>query len=177
MTLKKAWNIKLIVQAILKTDGYRPISELRGFSLVAIQKAFKLIVAKQYHDLMGASILLERMGHGMASQSQIDFQKTVEVYDNAFVSLYTTLLPNAVFEEMKLYPKFSHEWAVAFSKGTDINESQDFKAMLKEETINGFASQFLTSLRADDPLFWQKVYTYLELPYQPCQGMKLAESM
>lgn len=66
-------------------------------------------------------------------------------------------------------PKSSPDFPLAVSAAVGarlVNEvfKADWDACLKAESIRPFYA-FCWSLQADDPLYWQKVYTKLGLPY------------
>ena len=158
MTLNEADQISDFVINLVASKprkGFCRTSQLRGRSMCEISNAFALATAKRRQ---------------ISSYDPALREKCKEFADKAgalVASLKMVFIPDTDAEKLNQLPHDSTEYKKVFSQlmirqlDDSDPESQQF---LKLETLDSF-NNYCWTLDASDPLYWQKIYTHLGLPY------------
>jgi len=136
-------------------DGFCRASHLHGHSLCEISNAFALVLAKRRHIA----------GDDPSSRNQC--REFADKAGGLVPALRMAVIPDADAEQLGRLARESFEWKRAFSdlisKQLD-DRDPEWQRFLKLEALDSF-NNYCWTLNPSDPLYWQKVYTHLDLPY------------
>jgi hypothetical protein len=147
MTVSEAHYVVFDIVAAEVANGRRghfhhPVSALKGYDIVGICAAFNLLVANEFLLYADREVFEEKVGEEKFA---------------AGVRLYETGPLNVVGSKFVADDQVD----VLVAKHAFKFDDQRF---LSQETASSFA-EYCRRLGADDPLYWQKVYSRLELEY------------
>ena len=130
---------------MLRDESHRNrlVSALRGYDIVQICTAFKLLVANEFVLYANREVFEEKVG-------EEKFMKGLAWYESGPLNVVG---PNFVADDqadVALLPESAFEF--------------DDPRFLSQETASSFA-KYCRSVGADDPHYWQKIYTRLGLEY------------
>lgn len=149
--------IDIVAAALQENDGlpYHPLSSLQGFDVPQIDTALKLWIANQYLLLS----LSERGAEldGIAAE----FATTPQLVATLFVADEERNKLKCVTKGSQEYRDLQIKMMPSF---LDANGNTDPK-FASLELITSFA-KFCRQVGAADPLYWQKIYTRIGLPYE-----------
>jgi len=160
MTISEAEHILDIVSMALQSDCrpyYHPISSLQGYGVFQIDLALKLRIANEFLIL------------SQKDDFEKQFAGSLRAYDGIPLDIIMLFVPDEENEKLKRAEINSEEfWNIkmAIMPQPLDSETQTFKdrrfALL--ETPSSFGD-YCKSLGANDPIYWQKIYTRLDLDY------------
>ena len=158
MTLAQAEKISSLVAGVVGSKGHSGFcrrSQFGGCSLVDISNAIALVIAKNRQ---------------VAYQDANARRRCREYADKAgalVVSLRMVVIPDAEAEKLSRLDRNSAEYKAArgqlLSSLLDDN-NPEWQRFLKLEALDSF-DNYCWTLDSADPLYWQKVYTHLDLAY------------
>jgi len=159
MNLDKAQEIvKVFSEAIQGKKTTLPVrrkSDLKGFTIFEIDTACKLITARNYLEFTGAP------------EGDALFKKVVDNYGFILTGFFITFIEDEEFNELEKMDRNSTDYKKKLStfglKGANEN-NPEYQKFLQLETMESFAN-FCRHIGRDDPLYWQKIYSHLGLPY------------
>lgn len=160
MTLDRAEQIFQTVVAATTPQPrpiVRPLSDLGVCSFDEITIAMKLRLACEYQHCASDP------------SAAADFPKRVETYDVFSLGLRSAFVPDAKFAKLAQFRPGSEEAkmeAICLASSCRDKSDPEYQNWLNQETIPSFAN-FCRHTGADDPLYWQKVYSHLGLQYGP----------
>jgi hypothetical protein len=159
MNLDKAREIVDVFGKALEgkntTLPVRRKSELKGYPLLEIDTACKLIIAVKFLEFTG--------------KQECDdlFKKVVGHFGFSIYSLFTLFVEDDEFNELNKMDRISSDFkkriGILMSKGVD-ESNLIYQQFLRFESMESFGN-FCHHIGPDDPLYWQKIYTHLNLPY------------
>jgi hypothetical protein len=123
---------------VAKREGHvrKPVSAFKGYDLVQICTAFKLLVANEFLLFAGRDDFEEK------------FTKGVELYAPVPLNVVGNFWADDQVDAVRAKPAFEF----------------DDPVFLSQETPSSFA-EYCRFVGADDPRYWQKIYTRLGLDY------------
>lgn len=157
MTLKQAEYITDHVAKVFAVKGtnFFPRSQLQGYSFTEISQAFALMIAKN------------RQIAWYSAEMKVGCDKYADIVGALIASFQTTIAPDADVEKIAKYqPDSAERKELArqiFLRQLETRTPEREK-LLKEETSISF-NAFCWTLVSEDPLYWQKVYSHIGLPY------------
>lgn len=153
MTLREAEKIFDIVTDVLQDDTHPhiPLSALKGYDIYQVSTALKLRIANEF-------LLLA---------SRDDFEKKFEdglkLYESGPLLVAMRVVPDDQVDDI---------WAQgAFDLIDPDTMTFADKRLADEETASSFG-QYCKSVGETDPLYWQKIYTRLNLDYTSTSPLK-----
>jgi hypothetical protein len=147
MTVSEAYYVAFDIVASELAGGckghlYHPVSALKGYDIIEICIAFKLVVANAFLLYADRDAFDETTG-------EKKFRELLEWCDSgAFHVVGPSFVPDDQIDLLVAKPAFEF----------------DDPLFLSQETPSSLA-EYCRLLGADDPLYWQKVYERLELEY------------
>ncbi|MDD5139114.1 MAG: hypothetical protein PHY43_02505 [Verrucomicrobiales bacterium] len=169
MTLDQAHKIAEIATdafASKPRNNFCARSKLCGHSFLEISRAFALVIAGR------------RQIAGDDQELKTECAKLADSAGALIASLDMMVVPDEQFELLARFTDNTPERQRVMLEiiHNQKNNADEEKELEKEETPLSFNS-FCWTLNYQDPLFWQKIYTHLDLPYdescprgQPKQG-------
>lgn len=139
MTFPQAQHVyDIVAESLLNANarGRIPVSALQGYDIFEICRAHKLQIANEFLLLVGRDDFEQRFAEG------------VELYDRIPLHLTMVVVPDNELDAT--VPRH-------------VFDFQD-RRFLSEETPSSFAA-FCRTLGAQNPIYWQQVYTRLNLEY------------
>ena len=176
MTIEEAEHIiDIVAAALVKTSPlmqicntnsllkhFQPLSDLKGYDMFQIDIALKLRIANTFLYLSGRTNFEE------------EFAKEVRICTFPILGM-NFFVPDELFERMNKFVKSSDKSSL--SREEQFREHDLFKETmplteffienkewLARETGDSFG-KYCISVGANDPLYWQKIYTRLGLEY------------
>lgn len=163
MTLDKAEQVVQTLAAALSRKSpilVHRMSELQGYSFKEITIAMKLRVAREYQHC------------GDDPSALAAFQKRVDsAYGALAAGMRGQFVADSKIDELAHLSPYSREFQFAMTRLANAawmgdENDPDYQGWLQEETITSFAN-YCHHVGVDDPLYWQKIYTHLGIPYEP----------
>lgn len=157
MTLEQAhWIAEIATDAFASkpSGNFCPTSKFRGRSFVEISKAYSLVIAAR------------RQIAADENEMKTACEKFASLASQLVASLEMMVITDEEFNHLANLPEGSNERKrvlLEVVQNRKRNEEQG-RELAKEETAASFNS-FCWTLDYRDPLYWQKVYTHLRLPY------------
>lgn len=147
MTVSEAYYVVfdiLATELANGADGHRhhAVSALKGYDIIQICTAFKLLVANEFLLYANRDVFEESVG-------EEKFTKSLEWYECGPLHV--------------VGPTFVADEQVDVVDAKPAIEFDDAR-FLSQETASSFA-EYCRSVGADDPLYWQKVYSRLGVEY------------
>jgi tetratricopeptide (TPR) repeat protein len=139
MTVQEAEHIVFDIITVAledKSHRYAPVSALKGYNLHEICVAQKLIIANQF------------LGLAHMDNSMEEFEKHLKTTAAWLMQILMFFVPDDQID------------VIGATRAFDLQDPQ----FLLEETPESFGV-YCKAVGADDPLFWQKIYTRLGLEY------------
>lgn len=164
MNLDEAEQIvKEFGKALEGKDTTLPVrrkSDLKGLTLLEIDTACKLIIARNYFEFTGTP------------KGDALFEKVVGNFGFSIFGFFSLFVDDKEFNELVKMDRSSidHKKKVStlVSKGANEN-NPDYQKFLQLESMESFGN-FCRHIGRDNPLYWQKIYTHLGLPYNTSQS-------
>ncbi len=158
MTLKEADKIIEIVSSAFHRETrtqFHKLSELQGYDIFDIDIALKLRTAQDYLES-------QRSNNGEEA-----FKKAVNTYEVSLMAVLSLFADDEKVDQLEQLPENSPEYiqtrCTMMTERTKTSHP-DYERWAKLETVSSFAN-FCRYIGAADPLYWQKIYTHLELEY------------
>lgn len=129
---------------------YKPDSFLKGYSKTQIEHALKLLAADQFLSIGN-------------THDQATFNQAIATYDSALYQIFSFFVPDHEFQE---YSQLEFGSAAANAMRARFSDSERIPNV---ETVGSFVN-FCRHIGGAGPLYWQKVYTHLGLPYDPASA-------
>jgi len=148
--------LDIVADALQQDDGlpFHPLSCLKGYDVFQIDIALKLRIA---NDLL----LLTLMGREAELEGRVKEWASIPQF------IVTLFVPDAERNKLRALSKGSPEYTKLWLKMMPSYILPDFSIDPKFgrlELLSSFAD-YCRKIGATDPLYWQKIYTRLELPY------------
>ena len=157
MTLEEAKKISdhvTEISAQKPRDGCLRESQLRGYSPFDIHHAYALMIA--FRRQVGA----------YDPTLNLETRKFADLAAGLVISIPAMTLPDDVANRLSQIPKESdeHKRVKVGIIAKQIKQWNSDPAWGKQERLGAFC-EFCCLLNPEDPLYWQKVYSHLDLPY------------
>ncbi len=160
MTISEAEHILEIVSLALQERSYprfHPTSALQGHDVFQIDTALKLRIANEFLILSGRQDFDQ------------EFEKSLRSYGNIPLMILSSFVDDEKMARLKdLEPgtlQFQQVIIEIMPTPIDSREMRFKDDRFNElETIESFGN-YCRGIGSNDPLFWQKIYTYLGLAY------------
>lgn len=146
MTLREAEKVFDIVTDALQNDPHRhvPLSALKGYDIYQVSTALKLRIANEFLILAPRDDFDEKFSDGL------------KLYDSGPLLLAMRVVPDNQVDDVRARPAFE------LIDPTTMTFAD--KRLAAEETASSFG-EYGKSVGENDPLYWQKIYTRLNLDY------------
>lgn len=160
MTLAHAEHILDIVGDALQQDEglpYHPVSSLQGYDVFKIDTAFKLRVANDF-------LLFAAMGD---PRGEFELEQRVNSWGSIPMLILSLFVQDAELDELRRLPTDSSEYIHRLmSIAPSPLHEKGFKdpRFASLETLSSFGT-FCKRVGAMDPIYWQRIFTRLELTY------------
>ncbi len=145
--------LDIMGEALQQDDGlpYHPRSSLKGYDVFQVDTALKLRTA---NDLL----LLTTMGR------EAELDDRVKQVESVALHVYTLFVDDAERNKLLTVPRGSREYTSLNMKMSPAPSAIKDPKLGKLELLSSFA-KYCRHVGAKDPLYWQKIYTRLDLPY------------
>jgi len=156
MTLAEAEHILDVVSVALQDaeSPYSRISLLQGYDVFQVDTALKLRIANDFLILA-------------ATGSELELEARAKQWESIPLHVTTQFVPDAELDKFKRLPPNSREYhaaRIAMMPSPVDEKGFTDPHMASLELLSSFAT-FCEHVGAADPIYWQKIYTRIGLPY------------
>lgn len=133
------------------------MSELQGYKFEEIETAMKLKVA------------LEHLESANDPTVSVAFKERVGTFGGLAIGMHAMFVPDDKFDDLLQLPTDSQEKNIAATQlmtAWQDENNLDYQRWLAQETVESFAN-YCRHIGADNPSYWELVYTHLGLRYPP----------
>lgn len=160
MTIQESEHILEVVLSALQDDDsprFHPISSLRGYDVFRIDKAIKLQIANDFLILSYKDDFEEQFASQVQLYSSLPLHIVTGFVADTELAKLQTLEPDSL--EFKQFVMEISPRPLDPSTGTFKDER-----LASLETPSSFGD-YCRSVGVNDPIFWQKIYTRIDLDY------------